>query len=107
SRRNSSFAITLNHSQRATGKISEPAREITIRAIDKRFVSEATVSAEHHLAQAEITDRIRREILVQHIKLDGVAKCLRHLATIRIQPHAMRINSAWLFDIGGHQESGP
>src|ERR1043165_7138386 len=60
--RNSPFAVTLNHRQRAAGKISQTARQIAIRAIDQRFISKAAVSAEDHLAQAEEANRCNGKV---------------------------------------------
>src|ERR1700720_3381777 len=101
------LAITRNHRQRAAGQITQAAGEIAIRAIDQSLLTKSTVLAKNHFAQTEVAHRVDRKMSAQDIQLNCVAESLGHFATVRIEPHAVRDYSPWLFDAGGHQESGP
>ena len=74
--RNATIAIALDHCQGPAGKISEPAGEIAVGAIDQVLVAEAPVLTKHHLTQTEITNGIDRKIFVENVELDCVAECL-------------------------------
>src|SRR5580765_6261664 len=106
-RRNLSIAVALNHRERATGEIAEAAREIAVRAIDQVFISKAAVLPEDHLAQNKIANGVDRKELVQHVELDRITEGLRHLATRRIDPHAMSDNGARLLNARSQKERGP
>src|SRR5215471_13055728 len=75
-RRNFSVAISMNHCERATRKISQATREIAVGAIDQVLVSKPAVLSEDHFAQTKVTNRINAKELIQYIQFDRIAECL-------------------------------
>src|SRR5262245_15057594 len=98
--------VISSHRERATRQIPKSVGEVRIHTVDQRLICDFAGLPERNLSQQKVADQVRREVLLEHAKIDGVAERFPHLLTAA-QQHPMRENCSRQGDTSSHQERGP
>ena len=99
-------AVPMNHRRRAAHQVAEIVGEVGVVPRQERFVGEAGVLAEDHLAQHEVAERVEAEPVDVVLRPDDVAHRLGHLRAVH-QPPAVADELARERQVRGHQERRP